>query len=262
MSQALTRSRIFLSSLVFILLLALVGCATSSYTPFVTAVSSTANPLVAQYSVQHYHPGFSVWIEFGTDKNYGRQTSLVSDSVSVTGGAAVNVLVAGMLPKTTYHMRAHVDSPTGSWLDEDHTFTTGALPDLNPPLPQFAVTTGQAQIAPAPGVELLSLVAPTGNPNDPIRFTGLATDLQGRIIWYCPQPAEPLKLLPNGHFIYQIGTDLQEVDLACNVVRDISLAQVNQSLQAHGYSFPPLTTFHHDMLVSSQRALVSSGAGH
>jgi len=37
--------------------------------------------------------------------------------------------------------------------------------------------------------------------------------------------------------------------LACNVVRDISLAQVNQSLQAHGYSFPPLTTFHHDMLV-------------
>ena len=59
-----------------------------------------------------------MWIEFGTDKNYGRQTSLVSDSVSVTGGAAVNVLVAGMLPKTTYHMRAHEDSPTGSWLDE------------------------------------------------------------------------------------------------------------------------------------------------
>lgn len=212
-------------------------------------VSPTANPLVAQYSVRHYKPGFSVWVEFGTDTNYGRQTALVSDSVSVSGGAAVNVLVAGMLPQTTYHMRAHVDSPSGAWLDEDHSFTTGALPSLNPPLPQFAVTTGQAKVASAPGVELLSLVAPTGDPNDPNRFTGLATDLQGRVIWYCPQPAEPLKLLPNGHFIYQIGTDLQEVDLACNVLRDVSLADVNQSLQAHGYSFPPLNTFHHDMLV-------------
>jgi arylsulfate sulfotransferase len=247
-SHTLTHSRFVLSFFMGIFLLALVGCATSSYTPFVTAVSSTANPLVAQYTVQHYHPGFSVWIEFGTDTNYGRQTSVVSDSVSVTGGAAVNILVAGMLPQTTYHMRAHVDSPTGSWLDQDQTFTTGALPALKPP-PQFKVTTGPANVAPAPGIELLSLVAPTGDPNNPNVFSGIATDLQGRIIWYCPQPAEPLKLLPNGHFIYQIGTDLQEVDLACNVVRDISLAQVNQSLQAHGYSFPPLTTFHHDMLV-------------
>jgi arylsulfate sulfotransferase len=247
-SHTLTHSRFVLSFFMGIFLLALVGCATSSYTPFVTAVSSTANPLVAQYTVQHYHPGFSVWVEFGTDTNYGRQTSVVSDSVSVTGGAAVNILVAGMLPQTTYHMRAHVDSPTGSWLDQDQTFTTGALPALKPP-PQFKVTTGPANVAPAPGIELLSLVAPTGDPNNPNVFSGIATDLQGRIIWYCPQPAEPLKLLPNGHFIYQIGTDLQEVDLACNVVRDISLAQVNQSLQAHGYSFPPLTTFHHDMLV-------------
>jgi arylsulfate sulfotransferase len=247
-SHTLTHSRFVLSFFMGIFLLALVGCATSSYTPFVTAVSSTANPLVAQYTVQHYHPGFSVWIEFGTDTNYGRQTSVVSDSVSVTGGAAVNILVAGMLPQTTYHMRAHVDSPTGSWLDQDQTFTTGAVPALKPP-PQFKVTTGPANVAPAPGIELLSLVAPTGDPNNPNVFSGIATDLQGRIIWYCPQPAEPLKLLPNGHFIYQIGTDLQEVDLACNVVRDISLAQVNQSLQAHGYSFPPLTTFHHDMLV-------------
>lgn len=211
-------------------------------------MSSTANPLVAQYIVRHSGPGFTVWVEFGTDTTYGRKTSIVSQSLSVAGESAVNVLVAGMLPQTTYHMRAHADSSTGSWVDQDKTFTTGALPTLQP-TPQFKITTGASTAAPAPGIELLSLVAPTGNPNSPNLFSGIATDLKGRIIWYCPQPAEPLKLLPNGHFIYQVGTDLQEVDLTCTVVRDVSLAQVNQSLQAHGYSFPPLNTFHHDMLV-------------
>lgn len=248
MSQALTRLQVILSSLLGIVLLTCVSCGTSSSIPYLGAVTPTANPLVAQYSVRHYHSGFSVWVEFGTDTNYGRQTSVVTDSTSVAGGSAVNVLVAGMLPETTYHMRAHVDSPTGSWVDQDQTFTTGALPTLKPS-PQFKVTKGPAQATPAPGIELLSLVGPSGDPNNPNAFSGMATDLQGRIIWYCPQPAEPLKLLPNGHFIYQVGTDLQEVDLACNVIRDVSLAQVNQSLQAHGYAFPPLNFFHHDMLV-------------
>src|SRR5206468_10142899 len=126
-------------------------------------VTPTANPLVAQYSVRRYHSGFSVWVEFGTDTNYGRQTSVVTDSTAVPGGSTVNVLVAGMLPQTTYHMRAHVDSPTGSWLDQDQTFTTGALP-TDPPLPQFTVTGGASgsSAAPSPGVELLSLVNTTG----------------------------------------------------------------------------------------------------
>lgn len=247
-SQTLTQSRVVLSSFIGVLLLALVGCATSSYTPFAGSVSPTANPLVAQYTVRHYQPGFSVWVEFGTDTNYGRQTSMVTDSLGVPGEAAANVLVAGMLPKTTYHMRAHADSSTGSWVDQDRTFTTGALPSLQP-LPQFKITTWPGSPAPAPGIELLSLVAPTGDPNNPVQYSGIATDLQGRIIWYCPEPAEPLKLLPNGHFIYQVGQDLQEVDLACKVVRDVSRTQVDQSLQAQGYSFPPISTFHHDMLV-------------
>jgi hypothetical protein len=63
--------------------------------------------------------------------------------------------------------------------------------------------------------------------------------------------------MQNGHYILNLGTALQEVDLACNPIRTVSLAQVNQSLQANGYSFtipPPLgapggSPFHHDMLV-------------
>jgi hypothetical protein len=64
--------------------------------------------------------------------------------------------------------------------------------------------------------------------------------------------------MPNGHFLLNLGGDLQEVDLACNVVRDVSVAEVNQSLQAQGYSFTISSIsnvvgsggdFHHDMLV-------------
>lgn len=254
MSQTLTHSRIGLCSFIGMLLLISGGCATSTFTPFETGVKPTANPLVAQYSVRHYRPGFSAWVEFGTDTTYGRKTSVVSDSSGVPGGAVVNVLVAGMRPQTTYHMRAHIDSQSGSWVDDDHTFTTGTIGvnlfgssgsgtiAAGPPSGTLAANT--AGTRPAPGIELLTLASIA------------ATDLTGNVIWYCPHYAFPAKLLPNGHFLLVTTSDLLEVDLACNVVRDVSLAQVNQALQAGGYSFtipPPLglpggAPFHHDVL--------------
>jgi arylsulfate sulfotransferase len=245
-AKTLTRLRLILLSSSGILVMALLGCATSQYLPYKSSVAPTANPLVAQYSVTHYHPGFSVWVEFGTDTNYGRQTSVVSDSASVTGGAQVNVLVAGMLPQTTYHMRAHVDSPTGPWLDEDQTFTTGALP-TTPSVPQFTVTAGASgsSTAPSPGVELLSLASTTGANI----VQAIVTDQKGNAIWFCPVAALPIKPLDNGHFIVVTFSHLLEIDLACNTIRDISLPQMNQALQAAGYSFPPLNVFHHDVLV-------------
>lgn len=255
MSQTSTHSRVVFYSLVYVFLLVLGGCATSSYTPFEGTVSQTISPLVAQYSVRHHQPGFTVWVEFGPDTSYGRQTSVMSDSVTDSGGTVVTVLVAGMRPATTYHMRAHVDSPTGSWIDQDRTFTTGPLlgaqansPSSSPLFPSISVTQPTAGLTPSPGVELLSMTSPV---------QAMAVDLQGNVIWYCPGNAEPVKPLPNGHFIIVRGTDLQEVDLACDVIRDVSYSQVNESLQSNGYSFiipPPLgvpggNPFHHDVLV-------------
>jgi arylsulfate sulfotransferase len=85
----------------------------------------------------------------------------------------------------------------------------------------------------------------------------VVTDLRGNVIWYCPSGGIPPKPMPNGHFILNLSTDLREVDLACHTIRDVSVAEVNQSLQANGYSFtipPPLgllggSPFHHDVLV-------------
>ena len=199
-----------------------------------------------KYSVRHYYPGFTVWVEFGTDTNYGRQTSIVSDASSVTGGTVVNVLVAGMTEETTYHMRAHVDSPTGTWVDEDHTFTTGTIPAALA-VPQITVTrpasNGAGGATPAPGVEILSLV---NTPTTGVQ--GVATDLDGHVIWYCTGEAIPPKPLPNGHFMFMRGNSLEEVDLACNSIRLVTKDQLNQSIQAHGYGWPPLDALHHDML--------------
>ena len=229
-----------------------VGCGSGNFTPPVTVISPTAHPLVAQYSLRHFHSGLTAWVEFGTDTTYGRQTSVMTDADSVTlsGGQVLNILVAGMKPQTTYHMRAHVDWSGGSWVDQDQTFTTGPLPGTQPPtapssagqFPGINVTLPTPGLTPSPGVELLSLVNTPG-------LQGVVTDVKGNVIWYCPGTAIPIKFMQNGHFIINRNTDLQEVDLACNTLRDVSLAQLNQSLQAHGYSFPPLNFFHHDMLV-------------
>jgi arylsulfate sulfotransferase len=234
-------------------LLASAGCGGGNYTPPLASVSATGNPLVAQYNIMQLHPGLTAWVEFGTDTNYGRQTSVTT--VSDPSQRVLSILVAGMRQQTLYHMRAHVDWATGSWVDQDRSFTTGALKfaaSSQAAVPTITVVPPQSTgTTPAPGVELLSLTSPA--------VQALATDLQGNIIWYCPGDAEPVKPLPNGHFLIVRPTDLQEVDLACNVVRDVSVDQVNRSLESNGYDFiipPPLglnggNPFHHDAIALS-----------
>lgn len=224
--------------------LACIGCGGVSFTSPTTSVSATSNPLVAQYTIQHFREGLSAWVEFGPDTSYGRITSTMTNSVKGPYGQALNILVAGMTPQTTYHMRAHVTWTGGSWVDQDQTFITGTLPTtLTSPQFARATTPSAASIAPAPGIELLSLVAGQN------MLQAAATDLQGNLIWYCPvSAAVPIKQLPNGHFIVNLYTHLWEIDLACNVVRDLPLTQVSQSLQSQGDSFD-LLNFSHDVLV-------------
>lgn len=207
-------------------------------------ISSTQNPLVAQYNVG-VRGAAQAWVEFGPDTTYGRQTSAIAkQGIPFT---TVSILVAGMKQSTTYHMRAHVQWSDGtSWVDQDHTFTTGVIPaSLQPP--KITVRQPNSNLSPAPGVELLSNNG---------QLEGVVTDLAGNIIWYCPGFALPLKPLPNGHFLVNTKTDLQEVDLGCTVIRDVSVEQLNQSLQSNGYDFtiasdqdlPSGGQLHHEVL--------------
>lgn len=225
-----------------------IGCGSgANYSDPTTSVAKTANPLVAQYSVSQPHKGSTVFIEFGTDTSYGRQTAVTAATTSF--GQVATVLVAGMKANTTYHMRAHVLWNGENWVDQDRTFTTGALPSS---LIVPSITVTPTNLTPAPGIEMLDLVAPATAPNT---MDALATDLSGNVIWYydigAGNFAAPLKLLANGDIIMGIGTAspvVREIDLAGNTIHEISNTVMNQKLQALGYSVL-LNGFHHDIAV-------------
>jgi arylsulfate sulfotransferase len=191
------------------------------------SVAATQNPLVAAYNIS-IPVGSSVQIQFGGDTTYGLSTSVVP---SPAYGGAVTVYVAGMRASATYHMQAVVGLANGSqYMDSDHTFMTGAIPtNLQPNITTQLTGAG----VPSPGIELLSLTpSSTGN-----TLCALATDLAGNVIWYYPLPTgaypEPIKLLPNGHMLMVTsGTvnDIREIDLAGNIIHQITLDTINASL--------------------------------
>gem|GEM_PF-1137374 len=208
-------------------------------------VTATNNPLVASYI---YHPtsAGTVAVEFGLDTSYGRKTWAVPTPAN---GSALSIYVAGMQPNSTYHMRALFTAADGSVMpDTDHTFTTGTF--NSEVLPKISVTTGTG--TPQPGIELLDSTAGT----DPNYLEAYATDLKGNLIWAYNIPdrqastiIQPIKLLPNGHFLMilsynsqSVATDgapvpgtldvLREIDLAGNPVREISADTLNTKLAA------------------------------
>jgi hypothetical protein len=220
----------------------------------VTSVGATANPLVAQYTIKGFNSSITAWVEFGTDTTYGRETSPAQAAGSST--VTLSLLVAGMKPNTTYHMRAHVEAVDGEvWVAPDQTFTTGAIPISNSnatsvpgsvgTLPGITVTRPTPGLSPSSGVEMFNLVAPANF------LQAIVTDLDGNIIWYYVPgngaSPTPMKLMQNGHILMNVG-DLREIDLAGNIIRSVTTAAVNQSLQANGYSFT-ISVFHHDVIV-------------
>jgi len=205
-------------------------------------VQPSNNPLVAFYSLTA-PAAASVQIQFGTTTDYGLMTW---QKQSPEGGGNVGIFVAGMRASTTYHMQAIVHLANGSTVvDADHAFATGPLPQSLLPNLTVQQTPG---MTPAPGVELLCLFEGTSS----AQLTAVVTDLAGNVIWYyAMQPASPfpMKLLPNGDILLVVGGgNAQEIDLAGNIRWQTSLTDVQHGLAAAGLSFPPLHSFHHDIL--------------
>ena len=226
------------------------GCGGASFPA--TMVSTTQNPLVAQYYVATASAGQAM-VEFGTDTTYGRQTAWYPlTSGNGNGGVSVNILVAGMKPNTAYHMRAQFSGQGISWTDGDHIFKTGPLPS---PPPKLTVTRPNPSLSSTenPGIEVLSLIG-TGN-----QLHALYTDRDANPIWYYDVGAANgdlptmMKLIPTGHIVLLMGNStagtswLREVDLAGNTIRDLTTVQLNQKLQGAGFNLAS-QGFHHDVL--------------
>jgi hypothetical protein len=230
------------------------------------AVTTTANTMVAEYTLTV--PFAGTWnVSFGPSTGYGLTTSTVT-----TTGGATSVFVAGMLPNSTYHMRANVTLANGqTGEDVDHTFASGALPSGIPA--SFPVTLGTTG-TPQPGIEIMDPII------GKIPTSLIATDLQGNVIWtYKPvitvgaPYVYPQKLLSNGDILMYIapssyplgaaGIDvLREIDLAGDTVRELSIATLNTELTMAGYStvkgyfthdFVPLPNGHTLVMVNTSQ---------
>lgn len=230
-----------LALVVFDLLLAL-GCGTNP--PDSAGVYATRNPLVAQYIVNAHQSG-DVQVDFGTDMSYGRSTA----AYTVTPGYSFPILVAGMKPSTTYHMRAKIMSNgTAVWMDEDRVFRTGAIGPIPPPTIRVS-NPGAGSAAQSSGVELIMFGSNPGTKN----LSTFVTDRQGNVIWYYGLPdgntLSLIKPMPNGHMLVGIHTDslseIREISLAGDTVRALSSISLQGKLQTLGCACN-FQFFHHD----------------
>jgi len=240
--------------------LALVACGGGQF-PVVVDLAATQNPLVAQYSVKSPNAG-QVFVEFGPGTTYGFQTATYAAAAGVT----VPILVAGMKPSTTYHMRAKLEVDGNIiWTDQDRVFKTAALGPA--PIPPIAVTRNNPQTGQATengGVELIAFFPPAGAPATLQTFV---TDRDGNPIWYYSPPGRTpsfLKLMPNGHFLVAIAGSatqpslIREIDLAGKTIRELDSAALAQSLHNASYSFD-FQFFHHDFAPLNNGHLVVLG---
>jgi arylsulfate sulfotransferase len=217
-------------------------------------VTATANPQVALYTISPAMTG-NVSVQFGLDTTYGFTTWT---QPVPTGGGPVSLFIAGMTGNTPYHMRGIVQFSDGTqYTDPDLMFTTGAYPAALVPVVSVKTTAG---MTPQSGVELID------TPNGGATVARVAVfDLQGHILWaYNPNPAvagqaNPIKLLPNGHFMVNFsgnspdGVDsvLQEVDLAGTLIWQMTAADLNNALAAATCTGCNITVVgtHHDLLL-------------
>jgi arylsulfate sulfotransferase len=205
-------------------------------------VSPTANAQVALYSIS-LAAGANVSVQFGLDKNYGLTTWT---QPAPQNGGKVSLFVAGMKANALYHLRGLVQFSDGTqFTDADLSFDTSGAPmsqsAIPPQLPTLTATTTPG-MTPQSGVEVLDLVSVGSASSSP---STVVTDLSGNILWsYDPRlpgfGADPIKLLPNGHFLINytgqaagIGDSvLQEVDLGETLIWQMTAIDLNAALAA------------------------------
>jgi arylsulfate sulfotransferase len=217
-------------------------------------VSATANVQVALYSISPAAAG-NVSVQFGLDTNYGLTTWT---QPVPQGGGPVSLFVAGMKASSSYHVRGVVQFSDGTqFLDADQTFTTGSPSATQ--MPTITATT-TAGMTPQSGVELLDLVTVVTTSSSPVTVT----DLSGNVLWSYDSGllglvANPLKLLPNGHFLINYSTGasdgldsvLQEVDLAGTLIWQMTASNLNAALAAATCAGCNITVVgtHHDFVL-------------
>ena len=236
-------------------------------------VVATANPLVALFSAPACASGSQMRVYF--------QQQLKSTPATTTNWAKCHTAgtmtfeIAGMYPSTAYDMLAQTETAGVVTNGPVVHFTTGALP-TNMTFPTFTAVVG-------PGLQTdtaLKVLLSDPSTVDGAPYVGVATDLDGNVVWYyttTPAPApyllitRPLKdggmlSIQNGvvwNPVTQSMQLLRQTDLAGNIVRETNTGAIQQELIAMGATglgpcnvFPRpapvgsscLGAFHHDAI--------------
>lgn len=226
---------------------------TSRITGAAAVVSPTANPLVALYSAPACDVGQMV-VQFRPSASSDAGWASTS-AQPCQPGLSRNVLVAGMLPETSYLLRSVISTPAGSITSFPSSFTTGAPPaTLQFPTVTVPMTPSASSDQNTP------LVIHLLTPNQPDVPNPLATNLDGQVVWYYDASQSglsavwPVNIDPGGTTLLfgrdayrAVGDDvLREVDLAGDPVQETNIDAINAQLAARGQD--PIYSLHHDAL--------------
>ncbi len=220
-------------------------------------VSPTANPLVALYSA----PPCAAGLMLVAFRALGSSSLSYTTPQACRPGLSENVYVAGMLPNAIYQMAEVIVNGSTITSAQPLSFTTGALPPnvFFPSSTVLITPTSQSDLGDPVNWNAMGGI-PSGNGQYGVA-NPVATDLQGRILWYYVAPAptalrvvEPVQLGVNGLTLI-LGRDgnaisgtnvLREIDLAGNPVRETNVAEINEQLAALGQE--SIYGFSHDAL--------------
>ncbi|HEY4363457.1 MAG TPA: aryl-sulfate sulfotransferase [Bryobacteraceae bacterium] len=226
-----------------------------------SAVTASSHPLVEIYSAPPCAVGGRMRIQYSTAGG-SVQTTPFQDCHP---GATMNFYLAGMYQNTAYTAQQILDTGTAFVTGGPLPFTTGAVGLLPPPVTALTNT----PVPMTDGVLVQSLF--DGN--------SIATDLNGKLIWYSPGDIAFLTRAVGGGTFLGIGEDgtkdpsqqfVREFDLAGITQAETNAARVNQQLAALGIH--AISGFHHEarklldgqylVLAASERILTDiQGAG-
>jgi arylsulfate sulfotransferase len=226
----------------------------------------TANPLVVLFSAPACPAGSTIRVVF-QEHSTTPPPPVMTNWQSCHPSATETFEIAGILPSTSYHLYAEIN--TGGAITNGTTiaFKTEALPSTVP-FPTFTVKTPATDTTyPVILHNMIQLGGGTTYPD-------VATDLAGNVIWYyyandLTNGDVMTRPLQNGGFITMqddVSWDpvvtkeqlLRQIDLAGNIVRETNMGIVQQQLLAlgavNGGPCPPPSgagcagAFHHDAI--------------
>ena len=212
-------------------------------------VSATSHPLVFLYSAPPCAPESRMRVRFRAAGEEARYTPWKN----CAAGLSMNFYLAGMYPRTRYSTEQIID--TGSAFHEG---------------PAVHFTTAKEAILPATEQVAKPLDGPGMLLQATIGKNVIATDYDGKLLWYYPKTIILMTEPQDGGFFWATAENgaLREFDLTGMTVTETTVARVNEQLSKMGK--PRIASFHHDarrlpdgkiLVLASEERLLSDVQG-